>query len=53
MGTRVVIDGNTAYEIDEDCAACREKRQEARAAGTEKNKLHRASAGGRRRREEK
>ena len=30
MATRLIIDGNAVYEIDEDCMECREKRLEAR-----------------------
>ena len=26
MSTRLIIDGNAVYEIDEDCEACRRKR---------------------------
>lgn len=27
MSTRLIIEGNAVYEIDEDCQACRKKRQ--------------------------
>ena len=27
MRTRIVIDGNTAYEIDEECLECMERRE--------------------------
>lgn len=27
MSTRLIIEGNAVYEIDEDCQACRQKRQ--------------------------
>ncbi|MBS6518652.1 MAG: hypothetical protein KH353_10775 [Clostridium sp.] len=28
MGIRLIIEGNAAYEIDEDCLACRQKSQD-------------------------
>ncbi len=27
MSTRLIIEGNSVYEIDEDCLACSEKRE--------------------------
>lgn len=26
MGTRLIIDGNAVYEIDEDCAECQKRK---------------------------
>lgn len=31
MNTRLIIDGNAVYEIDEDCLACRGRRTDADA----------------------
>lgn len=30
MKTRLVIDGNSVYEIDEECLACSQKREQER-----------------------
>jgi hypothetical protein len=37
MGTRLIIDGNSVYEIDEDCVECRKhaKNEGGRAAKQE------------------
>ena len=35
MGIRLIIEGNTVYEIDEDCMACQNRPKEV-VRGTEK-----------------
>lgn len=47
MGTRLIIEGNSVYEIDEDCLACSqsvEKRLPRERQGTEERVEHRGPA---------
>lgn len=54
MGTRLIIDGNAVYEIDEDCQACRAGQKNERliqeSCGCHKKKTEKRAAAGRNKR---
>lgn len=44
MATRLIIDGNAVYEIDEDCLECQKKRGEYRGRVRQQNRRCRAGS---------
>jgi hypothetical protein len=39
MGTRLIIDGNSVYEIDEDCIECRKHAKDAEGRVVKQEKM--------------
>jgi hypothetical protein len=45
MGTRLIIDGNSVYEIDEDCVECRKHAKDAGGRVTKQENMQEMKRG--------